>query len=184
MGNPLVKRLKELGKEGEELYLKLCKVSAIDTAKRIMDCEPLDGSATILDVRLTASATEDTADTDYYCLYPRMGSIVGVGFLDSNEAILCLVSEIDKVEIRMGKSTLTIDANNYHLNTDKIELKSDNDMILRAAMFDMANNDGISVKSIINRFIDEVKKIVVVTGVSPNIGKLEEIKQDNNKLFK
>lgn len=180
----LVDRLKQLGKEGEELYLKLCKVSEVNTDKRIIDCEPLDGTAKILDVRLTASATEETSDTDYYCLFPKKDSVVAVGFLDSNEAVVCLVSEVDKVEVVIGKSKLTIDGNNYHLNTNKIEINSVNDMVIRASIFDIANKDGISVRSIINRFIDEVKKIVVVTGVSPNVGALEAIKQDNNKLFK
>lgn len=184
MGNPLVIRLKEMAKEGEELYLKLCKVVSIDESKRIMECEPLDGTANILDVRLTASATEEQTDEDKICLFPRVNSIVAIGFLDSNEAVLVLASEIDKVEIKIGDSVLTIDKNKYHLNANKIEFKSVEDTMLRASIFDMANNDGISVKSIINRFIDEVKKIVVVTGVSPNVGALEAIKQDNNKLFK
>lgn len=109
MGNPIISRLKELSKEGEELYIKLCKVVAIDQDKRIMDCEPIDGSAKILDVRLTASATEYNTDQDFLCIYPRLQSIVAVGYLDSNEAVLCLASEIDKMELKIGESSVWID---------------------------------------------------------------------------
>lgn len=184
MSKSLLIRLKELGKEGEELYIKLCRVVSVNADKRIMECEPLDGTANILDVRLTASANDEQADDDHFCLYPKVHSIVAIGFLDSNEAVLCLVSEIDKAEIKIGKTILTIDQNKYDLKVDKIEFNTTGESKLRASIFDFANQDGISLKSIINRTIDEIMKIIVISGTSPNIGALSKIKDDNNKLLK
>lgn len=130
----IVKRLKELANEGEELYTKLCKVIAIDEDKRIIDCEPLDGSANVLDVRLTASATKEQTDEDMICLFPRMDSIVAISFLDSNEAVMVLASEIDKMKIKIGDNLLTITKDNtvakigsteLTLKADKVNLNAD-----------------------------------------------------------
>lgn len=70
------------------------------------------------------------------------------------------------------------------LKAKKITFKSDEETKMRAKIFDIANNDGLSINQIINRIIDEIMKIVVLQGTSPNVGALTKIKEDNNKLTK
>lgn len=174
----VLNRIKELMHEGDELYFKLCRVTSIDYEKRLVDVEPIDSGSKILDVRLTASANTEQSDNDFICAFPKKGSVVAVGFLDSNEALVILSSEIEKVEIKLGATHLLIDDKNCNLNADAMAFKLNKNSTLSIA------NDSVSLKDLLTQTLDEIMKIKVLQGVSPNIGALKKIKSDTNKLFK
>jgi hypothetical protein len=64
-----------------------------------------------------------------------------------------------------------------------IYLNSKEATVLRAKNFDIANDDNISLLSILEDLIAEVMKIVVLQGVSPNKGALLNIKTKLKKLL-
>jgi hypothetical protein len=174
----VAKRIKELMHEGDELYFKLCRVIEINYEKRLADVEPIDGTAKILDVRLTASSNTEDADNDFICSFPKKGSVVAVGFFDSNEALVILASEIEKIELKLGTTHLLIDDKKCNLNADAMAFKLNKNSTLSIS------NDNVSLKDLLTRTLDEIMKIKVLQGVSPNIGALTKIKSDTNKLFK
>jgi hypothetical protein len=88
------KSLKEVLRsfKGEEvIQSKLCTVINVDGF--VCDCEPIDGSADFLDVRLNAGLTDGVLIT------PKVGSIVMVTRYQTFEAFISLVTEVAKIEI-------------------------------------------------------------------------------------
>jgi hypothetical protein len=78
-------------KGDESIQSKLCKVMNVDGF--ICDCEPIDGSADFLDVRINAGLTEGVLIT------PKVGSIVMVTKYAKFEAFLSLITEAESIEI-------------------------------------------------------------------------------------
>ena len=99
----LVKSIKYMALAGEEIYLKLCRVTAVDDAARTAVCLPVDGGAELTDVRLQASEGKTSG------LYtkPAIGSDVVVAYLDRNNACLLLTTDIEEIAIDLT-ANLTI----------------------------------------------------------------------------
>lgn len=94
------KALKNFMKSSGEKYGKVCTAINVscDTVNGLMlcDCEPLDGSAVIEDVRIVADFNVNST-TAGLILVPTEGSIVIVNFLNSAAAYLTMVSEVDNI---------------------------------------------------------------------------------------
>ena len=88
--------IKQLAKNGEEVYSLPCKVVSIDS-DNLAELEPLNGDPNLLGVRLTAGASETP-----FLINPVIGSAVIATFLSKNTAFISLYSEIESVEIRGG----------------------------------------------------------------------------------
>lgn len=111
------------------------------------------------DVRLKSAI----ADGDAIIKYPAEKSEVLVGKIGNDENTLFVVafSEVESISGNIGATTFIIDKEGY-------QLKRDNE----------------SLKQVLNDFIDEVNKIVVVHGNTINVAATTAIKKRLNKILK
>jgi len=86
----LIRRLTE---NNEELYSLPCKVKEVDGETATL--APLNGDADLLDVKLTAGASETPL-----LITPVIDSVVIATFLSKDTAFISLYSEIESVAIR------------------------------------------------------------------------------------
>lgn len=79
---------------------KMCTVVSVsgDAADGLMicDCKPIDGTAVIEDVKLTADYPEDDNKAGFV-LVPKEGSLVQVSFNSASDAYVSMVSRIEKI---------------------------------------------------------------------------------------
>lgn len=85
------------------IQARICRVTAVDAAAGLCDLEPQDGSAPLLDVRLTA-----TPGTPGLKLVPKVGSYVIAAHVQNNpsQAWLAQCSELENMELTVGGSNL------------------------------------------------------------------------------
>jgi hypothetical protein len=96
-------------------------------------------------------------------IYPKVNSIVTIGiFPNNNNAVILSVSEVEKIYFKNEKSEFTFDGNGFQFN-----------------------RDGENLKEVINGFqdgfgklCDELAKVVVSIGVSPDVPAIMQIKND------
>ena len=101
-------------------------------------------------------------------IFPKIGSIVVVGLTGDESATILAVSEVEKIFFKNEKTDFTFDSNGFQFN-----------------------RDGENLKEVLNRFqdgfgklCDELAKVVVSIGVTPNVPAIEQIKSeivDDNK---
>lgn len=102
----------------------------------------------------------ETVDS-HLSVYPKVGSVVTIGiFSEENTAVLLAVSEAEKVLYKQESTELEIDKNGFKIN-----------------------REGKNLKTVLNEYqeqfgklCDEVSKIVVSIGVTPNVGAITAIK--------
>lgn len=95
--------------------------------------------------------------------YPKINSIVTIGiYPTNNQAVILSVSEVDKIYFRNEKTEFTFDASGFQFN-----------------------RDGENLKKVLNTFqegfgrlCDELSKVVVSIGVSPDVPAIQQIKDD------
>ena len=100
--------IQQLANTGQELYVKVCRVTSVDEEAKTADVSPLDGSSPINDVYLVVDF-----DKGGFYLQPKIGSLVCVAFINKETAIVVGTSELEKVEcilvncnLKMNKQTL------------------------------------------------------------------------------
>lgn len=91
---------------GSEIYCKVCTVDSVDEKARTVDCTPLDESAPLVGVNLQAN---QEGDTGVVC-FPAVGSYVIVAFITPAVAAVVLCDKIDKAQLSIGKTRITVDA--------------------------------------------------------------------------
>ena len=129
--------------------LYVAKITAVQTETCTID---IAGSE-YPDVRLRV--TEDPL-TDKVLLTPTVGSTAIVADLSDGQKrsfAIIHIEQIDKIAITKGTLQLKIDANGFAIM-----------------------NNGENLKTLIGDFIDEVCKIIVVQGTTPNVPALQAIK--------
>lgn len=109
--------LQELLRNNEEMYSKVCVVDAVNGLT--CDATPVDGSAKILDIRLTANASSQ----NYYATVPKAGSQILVTFLNKDVAFASLVDDPDKLIYVSGPLVFEV--------TDKFLVKVGNDNLAK-----------------------------------------------------
>ncbi|WP_185284971.1 hypothetical protein [Elizabethkingia anophelis] len=95
--------------------------------------------------------------------FPKVNSIVTIGIYPTNSsAVILSVSEVDKIYFRNEKTEFTFDASGFQFN-----------------------RDGENLKEVLNNFqegfgqlCDELSKVVVSIGVSPDVPAIQQIKND------
>lgn len=98
---------------------KVAKVTAVNTTKRTCDVEPLDGTATLFDVRLQAFLD----NTEGVVLFPKNGSMVVVTLLSVESAFVSLTSDIDYWQVKKSDVDLKKEIDKlFDLNSDLISL--------------------------------------------------------------
>ena len=85
--------IRALAREEMEVYSKPCKVISIDSD--LMELEPLDGDANLLDVKLIAGENNFPLK-----ITPVIDSIVLATFLSKDTAFISLYSEVETIELR------------------------------------------------------------------------------------
>lgn len=83
--------LKEVLKNNEEMYSKVCTVETVNGL--VCDCVPVDGSAPILEARLTPN----DAAGNYFAVIPKAGSQVIVTFITKDVAFVSMVTDPEKL---------------------------------------------------------------------------------------
>lgn len=146
--------LKQLLKDGEELYAKVCKVVKVDGLN--CEVEPVDGDANILDVRLVADES-----AKHLVIVPKVGSLVVIQFLNNAAAYVAMVSEIDEVLYKIDNAF-------YSVTKDGYLMKKDND----------------TLKKVLTNIVEAVEKIVVIQGNNPDYAKLSAAKISINNLLR
>jgi hypothetical protein len=116
-----VDSIKDAAFRGEQLYLKVCVVDAVHESKRMIDCSPVDDTAQLIGVLLQS----ETESNSGLVLFPAVGSAVLVGFLDKNNAVVLLCSDIYKTVLDVDTDIVINGGNhdgivNINKLTDKI----------------------------------------------------------------
>ncbi|WP_185251030.1 hypothetical protein [Elizabethkingia anophelis] len=141
----------------------------IDTAKVIsIDGESchvitLDGKNEFINCAI--NAVDENVSSDKLLTFPKINSIVTIGIYQGqkgNQAVILSVSEVDKIYFRNEKTEFTFDASGFQFN-----------------------RDGENLKEVLNTFqegfgrlCDELSKVVVSIGVSPDVPAIQQIKED------
>ncbi len=112
------KAIQDLSKTGDELYGKVCKVTAVDIESKTCDLEPVDGTGELFDVPWSPDTEEDGM-----LLQPKEGSMVLVVFIDKHHAQICNVSELDKMHLTIGTVEFKVDASGFMLKKENENLK-------------------------------------------------------------
>lgn len=89
--NSIKEAIRELVKTDDVLYSVLCTVKSVDTTNNICDCEPIDGSADLLEVRLMAQ--NDTG----FLIIPKVNSVVVVTMINKYTGYVAMFSEVEKI---------------------------------------------------------------------------------------
>lgn len=85
--------IRELAKSDDALYSVLCTVKDVDTTNNICDCEPIDGSADLLEVRLMAQ--NETG----FLIIPKIDSVVVVTMINKYTGYVAMFSEIEEIQL-------------------------------------------------------------------------------------
>jgi hypothetical protein len=93
----IAQAIKMAAQRGEQMYLKLCTVDLVDALSGTVDCSPVDGGAQLLGVRLGAAM-----GAAGILVLPAVGSEIIVGFLDRNNAVALVYSEVETLEVATG----------------------------------------------------------------------------------
>lgn len=133
-------------------------VESVDTSNDTCKVSREDAPA-LFKVRL--NAVIDSIDNKIV-VYPAQGSKVLCAIIenDTKETTIIKYSEIDSVAIKVGDTDYLVDASGYRIK------RGDNNL-----------------KQLLNDFISEVQKIIVVQGTSPDVVALEEIKTKINQVL-
>ncbi|HMI04275.1 MAG TPA: hypothetical protein VK541_17435 [Pedobacter sp.] len=147
----------------KQMRSKAIRTIGVGTATEIQEnsCTVLrDGQPELLDVRF--HATEDTPGSRIVEIPADQSSVI-YAIIDNQEteAMIIKCSEIEKVMMKVGELE-------YHIDENGVMIKCGND----------------SLGSVISGFIDEVKKIIVINGRSPNVVALNALKVKLNKILK
>lgn len=125
-----------------------CRVVTIDNKKEFFDC--------------SINAVVENK-TDKLVIMPKVGSLVTIGiYQKNNKAVVLSVSEVEKIYFRNEKSEFTFDSSGFQFNRDGENLKE----VLNGFQ------DGFG------KLCDELAKVVVSIGVTPDVPAIMQIKND------
>lgn len=153
--------LQQLLLDGHELYAKVCTVDSVNGMS--CNCSPVDGSAPINDVRITA----DFDNANKWVLVPKVGSLVVVSFFNKDIGFVSMVNDVSQVLYKNGDTVFRVD--------DKFFLAAGTENLLTL------------MQDLLQAIIDE--KHMTNTGVTisltpDSVTKFEGIKTRFNNLLK
>lgn len=95
--------IREIAKSNDEVYSTVAQVTAVNETQRTCTVAPVDGTATVYNVRLQAAIN----GKEGFVAIPKTNSFVIITFLDRNTAYVGVMSELDKVlmyapEVELG----------------------------------------------------------------------------------
>ncbi len=119
MANPteLIQQIVERTLSRQELYSKICTVTAIDEAERSCEVVPIDDADDkIFNVKFQAVINSSLG----IFIKPKLNSAVIVTFINQNAGFISLVSEIDKILINCDSVIFNDGDNGGLINIQKL----------------------------------------------------------------
>lgn len=155
----------------DDVYMVACTVTDVNEATRTCTCTSVTGksSTDLQNVQLMAEVD------DGMLLIPSIGSTIIVGYSKRNVPYVALFSQIDKVVIITGSSSIT-------QTTDSIITASgQSTFTIKDAGYNMAKG-GENLRSILSDLMDQITQIKVptntgVSGIPTNSSAFSDIKQ-------
>jgi hypothetical protein len=132
----------------------VCKIKEVDGLNCV--CEPVDGSADIMDVRLVADDAEDG-----FVLVPAVDSYVVVEMINATAGYLGMVSKVTEVYWKSGTAEHSMTSSG-HL------IKKDDD----------------TLKEVLTLIVESVQQVVVMYGNNPDYVKLAEALLKINNILR
>ena len=94
--NDIRDAIRTLSDKGDALYSIVCKVKKVDLINNLCDCEPINGDADLLDVRLMAQSSTG------FLIIPKLNSVVVVTMLNKYTGYVAMFSEVDEIQLNGG----------------------------------------------------------------------------------
>lgn len=85
--------IKHLADRGDSIYSIPCTVKSVDLTNKTCDCEPINGDADLLDVRLI------TQSTTGFLIIPSINSLVVVTMMNKYTGYVAMFSDIDEIQL-------------------------------------------------------------------------------------
>lgn len=146
---------------GDIKRLELCKVIALSKAEQTVDVAPVDGDAEIYGVKL-----QPHKQSEGVLVYPKVGSHVLVGMLDSTTGYVLSHDQAESVAIKVQGSDLHTEVNNLIGVVDKL--------IGIMNKFQLATNVGPTISVMPH----------IVTELNAEKSNLSNVKTKINKILK
>jgi len=89
--------IKLMAKTTDEVYSIVCTVKSVDTTKNTCECEPIDGRADLIGVRLQAESTKG------FLLVPEINSVVVVTMINGFTGYVAMFSDVSEIQLN-GKN--------------------------------------------------------------------------------
>ena len=153
----IVGAMKTITKSSEEVYAKVGKVLEVNKIEKTVYVKPIDDSAEIFDVRLQAES-----ETGGLVLYPKVGSMVLVVFINKNSAAVVNTSEIEKFKLIIDKAALEIDKDKFLFKREQVEFEID-----QAGFLLKKENE--TLKKLMVDLITAIKALKFTTSNGPTI---------------
>lgn len=113
--------LNRITPDRSDMVIKIAKVTSVDESKRTINCEPIDNSADLNDVRLQASESKTVG----FCIIPEVGSYVAVGTFLSDAAVVLLTDKVKSIISKVGDKTIEIDEKGIKISSQTANLKEE-----------------------------------------------------------
>ena len=155
--NDLAGALKTITKTSDEVYAKVCEVLEIDQDEKTVNVKPVDDTAEIYNVRLQAES-----ESGGLVLFPKVGSMVLVVFINKNNAAVVNTSEIEKLELVIENSELQIDKDKFLFKREQVQLEVDQEGFL-------LKKENETLKKLMADLITAIKALKFTTNNGPTI---------------
>ncbi len=170
----ILSAIRELGKADKfEVYLG--KVKAVNEGQTTCDVD-IETDVTIFDVRLRAVVTDNKG----MWVLPKVNSFVVIAQVEGGtDFVLLSASEVDKVFIVIGSTTLEVNANQIKVNNDKLVIQGDqftvnggnnNGLVKVAALKTKLNNLENKLNSLLTAYNAHVHTVSVATTCGAGAG--------------
>lgn len=122
-------------------YCKVATVTAVNDTARTVDVEPIDETAPIIGVNLTALQSGDKG----VIMIPAIGSDVIVAMTSATNGVVIATCEVDKVLITIGTTTIEATDGKIAIDAELIEMNG-------------GNNGGLVKLSELNASLNSIKQ--------------------------
>lgn len=153
--------IKELIEKQIPVFIDVAKVTAIEND--VCDVTSLTTDKDFFNCRLNAI---ETNTDNKLILKPEVGSTVVIGvFKGTEKAVILKFSKVAELNYVQDSTKFKIDANGFEIEREGLNLQS----ILKQIAINQ------------NKLNQELQKVVVAIGVTPDVASLNLIKQDNEQ---
>lgn len=153
--------IQNLASNGDEKYIKVCKITSVNLQDKTADLQPLDESSPINDAYLIV----DNEKGGQF-LEPKVGSMVAVAFISNTIGLVVGFSELKQYLIQIESTQLQIDKDGFLLKKQNETLaKLMSDLLKEIQKMKFTTNTGSTIllinqpqfMAIENRFKDFLK---------------------------